>query len=83
MDLGISVNDDGRQLVLRRIAPETPAAAAGLRAGDVLLDVDGLPVENRGDVVLAFASSFPGRRHWLTVRRGTSELQFVVTAPGG
>jgi S1-C subfamily serine protease len=37
--------DDGLAARVARVEPDTPAAAAGLRVGDEIVEVDGLPVE--------------------------------------
>jgi regulator of sigma E protease len=57
-----------------QIAPDTPAAASGLRPGDTIVAIDGRPVG--ADQISERISSSNGRRLTLTVRRdgGTVEL---------
>lgn len=58
---------------LAGVRPASPAQAAGLKAGDVLLEVDGRPVFSRVD---AFERAFDLPRPLLTCRRG--EQVFTV-----
>ena len=43
--LGMSTQDPGGKLVVARISPDGPASRAGVRVGDVVLDVDGSTVQ--------------------------------------
>jgi putative serine protease PepD len=56
-----------------------PAAAAGLRAGDVVTEVDGETVRNPEDVASAIDDDEPGDRIEVKVRRGGSERTLAVT----
>ncbi len=80
-DLGLAVEDDGCRLVVRRVRAGSAADVAGLREGDVLLDIDDLPAEDMDDVILAFQASFPGRQYGLRVRRLASEKRLLMTVP--
>jgi C-terminal processing protease CtpA/Prc len=61
------------------VAPESPARKAGLRAGDVLLRIDGLAFDTApgGE---AFSAIRPGQRIRLDVRRDGTERTFEVVA---
>jgi serine protease Do len=50
----------GGGVVLGQIYPGTPAAEAGLRAGDVLTSLDGEPVDDSAAVVRAIGTRKPG-----------------------
>jgi S1-C subfamily serine protease len=80
-DLGFEIEDVGCGLVVTRIAAGGPAARGGLLTGDTVLDVDGIPVEAEGELVLALASSYPGRRFFLNVRRGAVRASVVLAVP--
>jgi len=56
-----------------------PAAAAGLRAGDVVIKVGDRAIGDGDDLVAAIRSYRPGDRVTLTVRRGGSTTTATVT----
>jgi putative serine protease PepD len=56
-----------------------PAAAAGLKAGDVVTAIDGTTVKGTSDLVAAIASHNPGDSVTLTVRRGSSTQHLTTT----
>lgn len=80
----------GRSVVAPRIdfvAPEGPAAVAGLQPGDVVLSVDGRAVEGFAEVERLVGLS-PGRALTFTVDRNGTIVEVVATpdsqpAPGG
>ena len=80
----------GRSVVAPRVdfvAPDGPAAVAGLEPGDVVVAVDGRAVEGFADIDRYVALS-PGRPLAFTVERGGETLELTVTpdtepAPGG
>jgi glutaredoxin 3 len=53
-----------------RVRPDTPAARAGLRAGDVIVAVDGRPVADAGEAEAALRALPPGRPFSVTYQRG-------------
>jgi serine protease Do len=55
-----------------------PAEQAGLKAGDVILAVDGRALERSGEVPALIAAVKPGAEAVLTVWRGTSERRIAV-----
>ena len=60
-DLGAQLGvPAGAGVVLGQIYPGTPAAEAGLRAGDVLTSLDGQPVDDSAAVVRAIGTRKPG-----------------------
>ena len=64
---------------VRVAEPDTPFAEAGLRAGDLVLSVDGLPVRNAYDWTTVQANIAVGRpQEWLISRDGQQlELYFT------
>jgi putative serine protease PepD len=79
--LGVSTAQATSQpgALVQAVQAGTPAAAAGLRSGDVIVALDGSPVRGSNDVVAAISSRSPGNRVTVTVRRGTSRQTLTAT----
>jgi putative serine protease PepD len=60
------------------LTPGGPAAAAGIKPGDVILAVDGLPVNSLPELVVAIRSHEPGETVRLTVRSGDAQRTVPV-----
>ncbi len=60
------------------IRPDTPAAEAGLKAGDILVEFDGKPIGNLYDFTYALRSKKPGDRVTVKVVRGTETVTASV-----
>src|SRR5690606_23628626 len=65
--------------VVGAVHPGTPAAKAGLRAGDRVTAVDRQAVENFADLRGRIADTKPGSSVMLTVDRGGSKLDLKTT----
>jgi putative serine protease PepD len=61
------------------VTPDGPAAAAGLRDGDVITEIDGTPVADATDLIVDVRSLAPGDVVTLTVERGGSTTTVDVT----
>jgi serine protease Do len=61
------------------VVPESPAARAGLRAEDLLLDVAGEPVERVEDLQRLLSAEMIGKRVEITALRGGHEIHVEVT----
>jgi len=69
-------------VVAAEVAAPSAADRAGVRPGDVLLAVDGYPVERRADVLAVQHRAMPGERHVYTLLRlGSREVAQVQLAP--
>ena len=81
--------DHNRGVLVASIDPASPAEEAGLRAGDVILEINSQPVSARFvEELPAFykniAGRLPGNQITMTVLRGDQELSFtLVTRPLG
>lgn len=77
-DLPASARVRDVQVVVADVLPLTPAASAGLAAGDVLVSVNGAPLTS----VSAFQSAIriePDEPKRLDIRRGNERKEFVLT----
>ncbi len=78
--LGVGLGDrtDGGQgAVVTEVQPGSPAARAGLRAGDVVVSLDDAPIDGRAGLIAAVRDRGPGDAITLEIRRGGA-LQTVV-----
>jgi len=63
----------GRGVLVSRVEEDTPAAKAGLRAGDVIIAVGGKGISDRSDISLALSDHEPGDRVAVKIVRDGSE----------
>ncbi|WP_158303913.1 magnetosome formation protease MamE [Paramagnetospirillum magneticum] len=70
----------GRGVFITGVSPNTPAAAAGLQAGDMLLKVDGRPVNSAREVIAIISEMPNGRSVRLGILRegSVSNLTLLV-----
>ncbi len=65
--------------VIRSVVPGGPAARAGLKVDDVIVSVEGLPIDGPAEVVSAIDRHGVGRPITLGLIRGDSRLELAVT----
>ncbi len=72
---------DGRTdaLLVVGVADESPAAAAGVLVGDLLLDFDGQPIESPEDLLDLLAADHVGRAVAIRALRGGAPVTHTVT----
>jgi S1-C subfamily serine protease len=76
VDAGVLIDaTNGRQAVF----PDSPAADAGLQAGDVIVAIDGDPVDADRDLAEQILPHMPGDTITLRILRGSSTLEVDVT----
>jgi putative serine protease PepD len=80
--LGVAMGDatggqDGA--VVQEVTPDSPAARAGLQAGDVVVSIDGKAVQDRSELVAAIRGHKPGDKVTLVVVRGGNETTITAT----
>jgi PAS domain S-box-containing protein len=75
---GILWRQQPEGVVAIELAPRSPGATAGVRAGDILLQLNGTPVQSEADLVEAFHRAKPGETFTYTVLRLHSKEMLSV-----
>lgn len=77
--LGVLLGEKKGKVVLEGVLPGSSAAAAGLKKGDVLLSMDGAPIQEEFDVIYAVKQKKVGDRSSLVVERDGRKKTVEVT----
>ena len=78
--LGVEMGDAGANgVAITRTVDDSAAAAAGLRAGDVIVRIDGGSMDSSGSVAAAIGRHRPGDPIELELLRDGATVQMVVT----
>jgi Do/DeqQ family serine protease len=77
---GLSVEED-QGVLIAKVMQNSPAAKAGLRAGDVIQTINGQPVKNAEDVQKAVENSQVGSNLQIGMRRNQRDIN-VAVQPG-
>ena len=80
--LGVQLDDrrDGGQgAVIRSVEPDTPAASAGIRVGDLVVAADGEAIDGATGLIAAIRDLQPGDATTITVMRNGERLDLEVT----
>jgi predicted RND superfamily exporter protein len=73
--------DQPSPAVIEAVYRDTPAGEAGLKVGDVITAVDGVPTGDRPSVARIIAAKDRGSQAAVTVKRGDAEETVKVTVP--
>src|SRR2546430_616662 len=65
--------------VVSQVEPDSPAAKAGLKTGDVITELNGKTVNDAGELQVEVGQKQPGTKVDLTVMRDGKSMQFPVT----
>ncbi|HEY6343383.1 MAG TPA: ChaN family lipoprotein [Bryobacteraceae bacterium] len=76
--LGASLTDKEGECRVASLSPQGGAEKAGIKRGDVLLQVNGQPIKSVADVHLALWEKKPGEHVEVLVRRGHDDRHFDV-----
>ncbi|MDH5299024.1 MAG: trypsin-like peptidase domain-containing protein [Desulfobulbaceae bacterium] len=69
-----ATEDPGAGVLVREVDEQAPAAKAGLRVGDVIAAMDGIPAESPAEYHSLLETYVPGNTVTMTTRRGFSTL---------
>ena len=72
-------NPNGNGVLLQQVSPGGPADQAGLRAGDIILAIDGKAVTSMDALTQTIRSLQVGQRVTITYRRGSTQSDVSVT----
>lgn len=65
--------------IITKVDPNTPGAKAGLKSGDVIVGINGQPVENSSDATLKVTEHAPGTTITLDIVRDGKHMKVPVT----
>jgi len=65
-------------VIVLKVVPGSPAAKAGLQPGDIILAVNGKPIENASQLQFEIMKTKPGTEITLTVMRGEKTMDLKV-----
>ncbi len=80
--LGVGLDertDGGRGALIAEVADGSPAADAGLEAGDVVVATDGTPVDGQAAFIAAIRDKSPGDEIDIVVLRGGTRVTLTAT----
>lgn len=68
------------RVAIQEVEPDSPAQAAGLRPGDIVLRVDGHPIRNSGDLLYRVYLRMGAESHWTYQRGSVAESPIIEEA---
>jgi Do/DeqQ family serine protease len=71
--------DDIRGVFVAEVVDEGAARAAGLRSGDVIMNIEGVPVNSTSELLEIIGQHRPGDKVNVAVKRNNKDLAFNVT----
>ena len=76
--VGVTLDQTVGDARLREIAPDLPAAKAGLKVGDVILKIDGQPTANSKDMYQVLGKYQPGDKITIELLRNSKPMKVQV-----
>jgi uncharacterized iron-regulated protein len=73
--LGVRLDDEEGAVRIAGVMPDSVAGRAGLKEGDLILQIDGQPVEENFDLVYAVKQKKPGDTAQLVIERAGEQLE--------
>jgi serine protease Do len=75
-------NAHSSQAELATVRPDSPAGKAGLKKGDVIVEIDGNPIRTQTDLRFALGPRYGGESIRVRVKRGDDQLEQTITLVG-
>jgi uncharacterized iron-regulated protein len=81
--LGVMMRAQTGAVIVEKVLPGSPAEEVGIRFGDQFVSIDGVPVTEQGDVVIAISAKKPGDRVQVKLLRDGAPVTVgpVLTVP--
>lgn len=77
--LGVTLDSDSKECTIKEVTPKSPADSGGLKAGDVILSMDGTSLKSSDDLSNFLSNKRSGSEVSVAVRRGSESLTLKVT----
>jgi len=74
--------DRARGVIVSAVEPGSPAAEAGLRRGDILLEMNRRPIASAGELQKILDKAKPGENLLFLVRRNGNNIFLALQSPG-
>ncbi|HEY2498578.1 MAG TPA: Do family serine endopeptidase [Candidatus Angelobacter sp.] len=74
--------DNATGALISQVEPDSPAAKAGIKVGDVITELNGKKMENSGQLQAAISSQRPGNKVTLGLIRDGKSMSLPVTLEG-
>ncbi len=80
LGVGLAARTDGGQgAIITSVQPDSPASSAGIRQDDIVLSVDGEPIDGQAGLVAAIRDAAPGQTVEIEILRGATRLTVKAT----
>ncbi len=76
---GFGLPEGQKGAVVQQVQPKAPAGKAGVQAGDVVVGLNGKPVEGSGQLTRGISAIAPGGKAALTILRDGKKKEIAVT----
>jgi serine protease Do len=79
LGIGMDMRRGVKGVIVESVVPASPAAAAGVRVGDLIASIDGTAVDNGGQLLQVIAKRQAGDKVKLELMRDDEKLDITVT----
>jgi serine protease Do len=77
--LGLTVEERDKRVVIKEVAKDSPAAKAGLKPGDVIVEFDGKKLDSVRAYLAALRAAKPGKQVTIKIKQGDQVRSATVT----